>query len=191
MANQTEGAGANRHGAGIELLGGGVGVGLTVQDIQVGEVHRQQRVGAVGGEADGQRVHHLDPGDGSDETGKTAGAIGHLGDAGEGEGHIIGSEGVAIVKAHTGAQAEFPGIGRDRAPAQRQARAEHAIGVILHQLTEDHAGGRVVGGELMEMRVEAGDRRAHRHGQSLRLGARQTQRQPKGREYQTHVRLPA
>ena len=124
--DELERAGADQAVAGIEL-GRGLALGrrarhrLLRQDRQRREIERQQRRGAVGVDAQGQRIDDLEAlhRAGVDRVG--AGAVGHLRHALVGEDHVLGGEVRAVMELHVGPQLEFPGRVVDRLPRQREA----------------------------------------------------------------------
>jgi len=65
--------------------------------------------------------------DGADEAAKAAGAVGDIGRAGHGEGHVLGGEGAAVVPLHALTQLEFPDGGLD----ERQAVARPGTSCAL------------------------------------------------------------
>ena len=75
------------------------------------------------------------------------------------------------MEAHIGPQLEFPNIGLNRTPAQCQAGQVVRLRIRIHQLVEDGIRHRIIGRKLMIMRVKRGDRRRHRHGDTLRQRA--------------------
>jgi len=190
VGGDAEGAGADGRAPGVEVLRRRVLMRLAVEDADVGQVHRQQRVGTVGAEADGVGVHHDHLADGADHRGEGGGRIGHVGDAADGEGHVLRREGVAVVEGHAAPQAELPQVRLDGGPGFRQARHHPGLRIGVDQPVEDHVRDGVVGRKLVEMRVQAGHRGAHRHGERLRRG-RQRHRagQRQRRKGHAHFRL--
>ena len=129
VADHAEGAGADRHGAGVEALGRRRGMGLAVEDHHAGEVGRHQRIGRGGVQPQGVAVDDLHPGDRPGVDGVGGGRVRHLRHALEGEGHILGGECGAVVEAHAAAQLELPDGGLDRAPAFGQVRDDPGMAV--------------------------------------------------------------
>ena len=67
--------------------------------------------------------------------------------------------------------ATYATLGAQRAPAFREAWVEARLRVGHHQRVEERLSDLAVGAQLMIMRIERGDGRAHAHGEALRRGA--------------------
>ena len=96
------------------------------QDRQVGEIDRQQGRGRAGRDAQGQRIDDLDTCHLARDRGERRRAVGHLGGALEGEDHVFGGEGRAVLELHVRAELELPHRVADRLPRQLPAPARAA-----------------------------------------------------------------
>ena len=93
----------------------------------------------------------------------------------------------AVLEAHALAQGEFPAVAiRRRLPVFGKPGLQAGIAVLLHQRVEQHGGDGVVRPDIVEMRVDRGDRRADRHGEGLRRG-RQGQQRGEQAEAEAHA----
>ena len=140
--DELERAGADQAVAGVELgrclaLRRGAGGGLVRQDGQRRDIERDQGRRPVGVDADRQRIDDLEALHlaGVDRVG--AGAVGHLGDAFEGEHHVLGGEVRSVVEFHAGPQLEFPHRVADRLPREREARFRLQV-LVLHDQRVEH-----------------------------------------------------
>jgi hypothetical protein len=89
---------------------------------------------------------------------KEDGLLGTLGARLKREHHVVRGEGRAVVELHVLAQLEFPGEVVDRLPRRREAGHELLVGVALDERLEDVQQQRVVGREVVVVRVDRGDR---------------------------------
>ena len=129
-------------------------------------------MGCGGVEADGERVHDFSAGDGADHAGEGTWAIADIGDAFDGEGHIISSKIPPIMPLHAGAELEFPnGFGK-RAPTFRQHGLQPCLRILFHQPVEHVLRQADIGGSIVEMRIKRGGRPANTNGRILRKSAR-------------------
>jgi hypothetical protein len=124
--------------------------------------------------------------------GEIARAVRHLGNAVDGEHHVVGDEVIAVLEFGV-AQPKLPGIGCDQLPGFGETR--HQVGVLVHldQPVEDLAGQRDVGREVVVMRIDAGYRRTHRDPQRLparRHGACRQTRAKRNTHTTPHGPLP-
>ena len=126
-------------------------------------------------DADGVGVNDLGVVDQLGVLRERGGAVRHVGGAGQGEGHVLRGERLAVVEGDALAEREFPGGVADDAPRGGETGADAAAGVGQDQGIEDvaHHGG--VGNVDVIVRIdrtgvgadgdlEVGGARARGHG---------------------------
>ena len=107
------------------------------------------------------RIGRFNLGDGAQKSAKAAWTIRYAGlHTGEGEDHIIGGQGLAIMPGDIAPELEFPGSFRDDAPAFSQARLRAGAFIAFHQPIENMMRQRIIRPDIMEMRVNCRHRRA-------------------------------
>ena len=174
VGNELERTSADGILAAVEILGLRVRSKPVADDRHLGQVHRQQRIHAGSAQADGVGIDDLHPRDGLGVDRIQAGAVRHRRHPFQRIGYILGGEVAAVMELHR-PQAKLPGMVVHLLPAFRQRRHRMGGGVHVHQTAEDMRCDRLVRGQRVVMRIDAGDRGSNADRQFLgcrRLGHR-------------------
>ena len=161
--------GADRGLAGIEILAACPFRRVAGDDADRSQVKRHERMRRACVQDQRMRIGRFHLGDGAQKTAKATRAIRHPGlHAREGEDHIIGGEGLAIMPGDTLAKLEFPRCFGQHAPGFRKLRGWARLPITVHQPVKNMIGQRIIRPDIVEMRVNGGDRRAEADRQRLR-----------------------
>ncbi len=169
VAHEPVGPGADRGLAGIERLGLGIGADVLAflaverhragavllggQDARWSKARWQQRIRLVGRDHHGERIGRRHAGDRAHVDAERRRRVLHPRRAAERIDHVVGGEVVAVGELHARPQLELPGRVVEGAPRHGEARLHQLVLVLVGQPVEDVLEQRVVGREIVEVRV--------------------------------------
>ena len=168
-------AGADGGAAVVEIRGGFALGRVPRKDRDRIQVHQQGRRRALGVDADRVGIDHFHAVDRLGVLRIGGWRVRHVRRPRQGERHVIGGEGRAVVECHAVAQVEFPHIVADHLPRFRKPRLDLAAPARPHQRVEDVPGDGPVRHIDVVMRIDRIGVGADRD-RDIRSGGRHGQR---------------
>ena len=153
----------------IEILAAGTFRRVAGNDANRCQIKRKQRMRCASVQDERMRIRRFHLGDSAQKPTKATRAIRHAGlYAGKGEDHVIGGERLAIMPGDITPELHFPNRIGHHTPAFREARLRAGAFIAFHEAVKNVMRERVIRPDIVEMRVNGGDRRAEADRQRLR-----------------------